>query len=157
MSTGNKIVAVQQQKRPYYGAIDDDNGSPEENENEDECLGLRKRSHHRSISESISNLIYHSERALSEGPSCSVRHFEGTATILTEVVNLIKNIVGSGMFTLPSGVAAFEDAPSAVVPAVFYTFLTAIIFGYFFHLIGRTCKSTDSVSKCTRMFVFSFI
>jgi amino acid permease len=65
---------------------------------------------------------------------------EGTASMTTVTFNLIKNVVGSGMLTLPSGVAAFANAPSALWPASAFTLITGAIFGYYFLLIGRTCR-----------------
>lgn len=70
----------------------------------------------------------------------------GTATIPNEIFNLVKNIVGAGVLSLPAGVAAFGNAPSAVIPA---TLLIATIGGlsaYCFSLIGRVCAYTGSTS-----------
>ena len=41
----------------------------------------------------------------------------GTATMSTEIFNLVKSIVGAGVLSLPAGIAAFGNAPSAVIPA----------------------------------------
>jgi hypothetical protein len=80
------------------------------------------------------------------GEACSVRDVQGSATVPVEVLNLVKNIVGAGALALPSGVAAFADAP-AVLPAA-STWLAAMggIFAYYFLLIGRTCKITRAAS-----------
>ncbi|GKY97152.1 hypothetical protein MPSEU_000673600 [Mayamaea pseudoterrestris] len=70
----------------------------------------------------------------------------GTATISQEVFNLVKAIVGAGVLTLPSGIAAFGSAPSAVVPAVALIALVGSLSAYGFGLIGRVCSLTRSTS-----------
>ena len=42
--------------------------------------------------------------------------------------------------------AAFADAPSALIPGAFFTFLMGAIFGYYFLLIGRTCRLTRTAT-----------
>ena len=42
--------------------------------------------------------------------------------------------------------AAFANAPSAVLPGVLLTFLMGAIFGYYFLLIGRTCRITRTAT-----------
>jgi amino acid permease len=42
--------------------------------------------------------------------------------------------------------AAFASAPSATIPAAFYTILMAVIFGYYFLLIGKTCKLASAAT-----------
>eukprot|EP00536_Pseudo-nitzschia_multiseries_P009123 jgi/Psemu1/199976/e_gw1.248.60.1 len=72
----------------------------------------------------------------------------GTATIPTEVFNLIKSIVGAGVLSLPAGkcVVAFGNAPSAMLPAVGLITLMGIISAYTFVLIGRVCQKTNTMS-----------
>jgi len=70
----------------------------------------------------------------------------GTATIPTEVFNLIKSIVGAGVLSLPAGVVAFGNAPSAMIPAVVLITLMGIISAYTFALIGRVCQATNTMS-----------
>lgn len=53
----------------------------------------------------------------------------GTATIPNEVFNLVKSIVGAGVLSLPYGVAAFGNAPSALVPAVALIALMGVVSG----------------------------
>ena len=76
------------------------------------------------------------------GEACSVRDLGGRATVSTQVFNLTKNIIGAGVLALPSGIAAFGNAPSALFPAALLTAVTGAIFGYYFSLIGRVCKLT---------------
>ena len=80
------------------------------------------------------------------GSPCSVRDVGGTATIPNEVLNLVKNIVGAGALALPSGVAAFANAPSVLLPASFWLVGMGAIFGYYFWLLGRTCKLTGTTT-----------
>jgi len=60
------------------------------------------------------------------------------------ILNLVKNIVGAGILSLPSGVAAFSDAPSAVVPAAVLLLVAAAVSAYTFALIGRCCELTGT-------------
>jgi hypothetical protein len=68
----------------------------------------------------------------------------GTATVSNEILNLLKNIVGSGGLSLPAGIAAFGNAPGAILPALLVIFVMAIINAYSFSLLGRVCSVTKS-------------
>lgn len=70
----------------------------------------------------------------------------GTASIPNEVFNLIKSIVGAGVLSLPAGVVAFGNAPSAMIPATMLIALMGVISAYTFALIGRVCQSTNTMS-----------
>mmetsp|Transcript_2144 Transcript_2144/g.2465 ORF Transcript_2144/g.2465 Transcript_2144/m.2465 type:complete len:524 (+) Transcript_2144:317-1888(+) len=71
---------------------------------------------------------------------------EGTATISNEVLNLVKTIVGSGVLSLPAGVAAFGNAPSATIPAAALIAIIGGISAYTFSMIGRVCSFTGAKS-----------
>jgi len=71
---------------------------------------------------------------------------EGTATIPDEVFNLVKSIVGAGVLSLPAGIAAFGNAPSALIPATLLTTAIGAISAYTFMLIARVCKMTGATS-----------
>lgn len=68
------------------------------------------------------------------------------ASIPNEVFNLVKGIVGVGVLSLPAGVAAFGNAPSAVIPAVALIAIIGILSGYGFALIGKVCAYTGATS-----------
>jgi len=68
----------------------------------------------------------------------------GTATMSTEIFNLVKSIVGAGVLSLPAGIAAFGDAPSAVIPAVTLITVIGALSAYGFSLIGRVCAVTNA-------------
>lgn len=70
----------------------------------------------------------------------------GTATIPSEVFNLVKSIVGAGVLSLPYGVAVFGNAPSALIPAVALIALMGALSAYTFGLIGRVCQRTHTQS-----------
>jgi hypothetical protein len=70
----------------------------------------------------------------------------GTATIPQEIFNLVKGIVGAGVLTLPAGIAAFGNAPSAAVPAVALICFIGTLSAYGFALIGRVCSLTGTTS-----------
>jgi amino acid permease len=68
------------------------------------------------------------------------------ASIPNEVFNLVKGIVGVGVLSLPAGIAAFGDAPSAVLPAAALIAVIGVLSGYGFALIGRVCAYTGASS-----------
>ncbi len=68
----------------------------------------------------------------------------GTATIGNEILNLVKNIVGSGGLSLSAGIAAFGNHPSAVIPAIGVILVMGILNAYSFSLLGRVCSITKS-------------
>jgi len=70
----------------------------------------------------------------------------GTATIPNEVFNLVKSIAGAGVLSLPYGVAAFGNAPSALVPAIALIAVMGTLSAYTFGLIGRICQQTNTSS-----------
>mmetsp|Transcript_14071 Transcript_14071/g.33801 ORF Transcript_14071/g.33801 Transcript_14071/m.33801 type:complete len:415 (+) Transcript_14071:405-1649(+) len=71
---------------------------------------------------------------------------EDGATIPNEVFNLVKAIVGVGVLSLPAGVAAFGDAPSAFIPAAILIAVIGVLSGYGFALIGKVCAYTGAQS-----------
>ena len=60
--------------------------------------------------------------------------------------NLVKGIVGAGVLSLPAGIAAFGDAPGAVIPAVALIIAIGMVSAYGFSLIGRVCSLTGARS-----------
>ena len=60
--------------------------------------------------------------------------------------NLIKACVGSGVLSLPAGVAAFGDVPSAIVPASILMGLLGTMSAYSFYIIGKLCSETKASS-----------
>lgn len=70
----------------------------------------------------------------------------GTTTIPVEVFNLIKSIVGAGVLGLPAGIAAFGDAPSALIPAVALISFIGGFAAYGFSLIGLVCGRTKATT-----------
>mmetsp|Transcript_19860 Transcript_19860/g.29844 ORF Transcript_19860/g.29844 Transcript_19860/m.29844 type:complete len:465 (-) Transcript_19860:183-1577(-) len=70
----------------------------------------------------------------------------GSATIPSTVFNLVKSIAGAGVLSLPAGIAAFGNAPSALVPATILIALMGGVSAYTFALIGRLCSQTNTES-----------
>lgn len=66
------------------------------------------------------------------------------ASVTASSLNLAKNLVGSGVLSLPSGVAAFSASPSALVPAMLLLVAATLISAYGFVLIGRACEASGS-------------
>lgn len=54
--------------------------------------------------------------------------------------------MGSGIVALPSGVAAFGDAPSALVPAIVLIWMVGLLNTYYFSLLGRICAISGGLS-----------
>ena len=57
---------------------------------------------------------------------------------------MVKGIVGAGVLSLPAGIAAFGNAPSAVVPAVVLIAFVGALSAYGFALTGRACALTKT-------------
>jgi amino acid permease len=70
----------------------------------------------------------------------------GTATIPNEIFNLVKAVVGVGVLSLPAGIAAFGNNPSALVPALSLIAIIGILSGYGFAVIGKVCAYTGATS-----------
>lgn len=70
----------------------------------------------------------------------------GNASMSSLTFNLVKSIVGAGVLSLPAGISAFGNAPSAMIPAAFLITAIGILSGYGFSLIGRVCAFTGSSS-----------
>jgi len=61
-------------------------------------------------------------------------------------VNLVKNIAGAGMLSLPSGVAAFSGSPKAVFPTFCLVLAAGFISAYGFILIADACNRTGETT-----------
>jgi len=71
---------------------------------------------------------------------------EGIATISDEILNLVKSIIGAGIFSLPAGIASFGNAPSAIVPSIFLICIMGTISAYTFAMIARVCRLSGATS-----------
>ena len=69
---------------------------------------------------------------------------KGGATIPNLTVSLVKGIVGAGVLSLPSGIAAFGDSPSALVPAMVLIAMIGGMSAYSYSLLGRTASLSSS-------------
>lgn len=70
----------------------------------------------------------------------------GKAPMSSLIFNLVKSIVGAGVLSLPAGISAFGNAPSAMVPAAALIALIGFFSAYGFSLIGRVCAMTNASS-----------
>lgn len=70
----------------------------------------------------------------------------GTASMANEIFNLVKSIIGAGVLSLPAGIAAFGNAPSALLPAIFLVAFMGSISAYTFSIIARVCSRTGASS-----------
>jgi len=82
--------------------------------------------------------------AVVAGASQSSSSSDGSSDVPTSVFNLAKTILGAGVLSLPSGVAAFSDQKSGLVPASALLLAMGIISAYSFASIGRACRLHDT-------------
>jgi len=103
---------------------------------------------HSRLRESVRTSFNGTMKALSNAASrrCSVIEHKGSATMSNEIVNLVNNIVGSGIVALPSGVAAFGNTSSALIPAILLIWMVGILNAYYFSLIGRLCSISGALT-----------
>jgi sodium-coupled neutral amino acid transporter 11 len=73
------------------------------------------------------------------------------STLASASFNLIKGAVGSGVLSLPAGVAAYGDVRKALLPTTSILLLLGTISAYTFHLLGRlTAIVNDERLKKTK-------
>ncbi|KAL7581378.1 hypothetical protein ACA910_021970 [Epithemia clementina (nom. ined.)] len=70
----------------------------------------------------------------------------GMAEISELYINLVKAILGVGVLSLPSGIAAFGNAPSAILPAVLLVAIMGTLSSIGFSWIAQVCARTGSLS-----------
>lgn len=70
----------------------------------------------------------------------------GGSTISQSSFNLVKNIVGCGVLSLPAGVAALSDKRAALLPALGLLAFIATLSGYCFSLLGQACYATGTTT-----------
>ena len=69
---------------------------------------------------------------------------EGTAGLPSSTINLVKSIVGSGVLSIPMGVAAFSSSRTALLPALALLAAAGTVSGYCFSMVARVCAETGS-------------
>ena len=62
----------------------------------------------------------------------------------TSSLNLLKNMVGAGVFSLNSRVMAISPNPMSILPAAALITTMAAWATYNFYMVGETCRLTDS-------------
>lgn len=134
-----------------YGSIIVEHDLPSEQLGE-EFFQQARQGRRPSLAESIRSSMRSSIRSLVEssfvleGAPASVREYGGTSTILSEVINISKNLIGGGVLSLSGGIAMYSDNPLAVFSAAFWTALMGIIFGYYCFLVARVCRLTHAAT-----------
>ena len=71
---------------------------------------------------------------------------EGTSSMAISSLNLMKNCVGAGVFSLHSRVTSISPNPGILLPASGLILLMAMWATYNFYMIGETCTITNSSS-----------
>mmetsp|Transcript_3009 Transcript_3009/g.8484 ORF Transcript_3009/g.8484 Transcript_3009/m.8484 type:complete len:472 (+) Transcript_3009:308-1723(+) len=70
----------------------------------------------------------------------------GSATIVSETINISKNLIGSGVLSLSGGIALYSDNPNAMWSASFWIVILGAVFGYFCIVIAKVCQMTGSTT-----------
>lgn len=60
-----------------------------------------------------------------------LRRAVGGASILSEVANMTKNLIGGGVLSLSNGIALYANDPCAIRSAVYWVTGLGAVFGYF--------------------------
>lgn len=71
---------------------------------------------------------------------------QGHATIMNEIANVAKNLIGGGVLSLSGGIAFYADDPHAALSAVVWIILMGILLGYFALLIAKVCCVTKAAT-----------
>jgi sodium-coupled neutral amino acid transporter 11 len=66
------------------------------------------------------------------------------SSVASSTVNLVKAIVGSGVLSLPVGVAAFSSSRKALIPAFALLSVIGTLSAYCFAMVGRVCEATGT-------------
>lgn len=99
-----------------------------------------------SMAPAPNNVVAKVTTRASEVKSISAKVNEDGASIPNEVFNLVKCIMGAGVFTLPAGIATFTNSPTGLVPASALLMFVGLLSSYCFSLIGRVCAYTGATT-----------
>ena len=66
------------------------------------------------------------------------------SSVASSTVNLVKAIVGSGVLSLPVGIAAFSSSRKALIPALTMLSVIGTLSAYCFSMVGRVCVATGT-------------
>ena len=68
------------------------------------------------------------------------------ASMSSSSVNLLKNCLGAGVFSLNSRITSISPNPMTIIPASFLVLTMALWASYNFFMVGETCRLTDTTS-----------
>ena len=68
------------------------------------------------------------------------------SSVASSTVNLVKAIVGSGVLSLPVGIAAFSSSRKALIPALTMLSVIGTLSAYCFAMVGRVCAATGTTT-----------
>jgi len=88
--------------------------------------------------------LYMSSSISIDNKKKSINSHEGTSSITISSLNLMKNCVGAGVFSLNSRVTSISHRPDILIPASGLILLMAMWATYNFYMIGETCTITNS-------------
>lgn len=88
----------------------------------------------------------YSTTTLKEPSKPSVASSQGTASFQTSTVNLVKNCVGAGVFSLNARVTSISSDSAVLLPTAALIVTMGIWAAYNYNIIGKTCQITKSNS-----------
>lgn len=68
------------------------------------------------------------------------------SSMTQSTINLVKNIAGAGMLSLPAGIAAFSASPKAAIPSMAFVLIAGLLSAYGFVLIADACNATGELT-----------
>ena len=71
---------------------------------------------------------------------------DGDSSMLSSTSNLVKSIVGSGVFNLPFGIAAYSSSRLALLPALALLGAVTLLSAYCFVVVARVVEATGASS-----------
>jgi amino acid permease len=83
---------------------------------------------------------------LDDGEASNVTPSGGQATIFSETINIAKNLLGTGVFSMPGGIALYANDPMAITNASIWVIVLGVAFGYFCVLMAKVCLLTSGTT-----------
>lgn len=100
-------------------------------ESDSQSLTLPLVSQHLSNSNKFNKLPYHPQSPSRVSSDLRPPIGRGKATILSEVFNISKNLIGGGVLSLSGGIALFANDPHASLSAIVWVVILGAVFAYF--------------------------
>mmetsp|Transcript_30823 Transcript_30823/g.66740 ORF Transcript_30823/g.66740 Transcript_30823/m.66740 type:complete len:500 (-) Transcript_30823:53-1552(-) len=132
-----------------YGAIPVHHDHDDHYESSDDEQAVENSIHaHRHAPSVVSTIrsTVRSAMVFTGGFNASVRELSGQASVGSEVFNIAKNLIGSGVLSLPGGMAMYSNQPSAVVSGTILIVIFGSVCAYYCVMVARICRITRAFS-----------